>query len=225
MNWKSNKQLWNTFHDPEYVEKAFQRSFDNLNLGYIDLYLIHYPISYRRVIENSRLPPDDVNAFYVFPFEDGSSIRCLTSQILYHVFSATRLFCNYSFYPLFECNSCCIVHYEWGLLKIVGKTARADIDYLDTWRAMEKLVQSGRVRSIGLSNFNSEQTDRVLFFAKIKPVTNQVSMRIIKSNLKSMKLIANSRLNVIPIWINVNWLGIGIILMFNIRSNIYNGFY
>lgn len=49
-----------------------------------------------------------------------------------------------------------------------------DIDYLDTWRAMEKLVESGRVRSIGLSNFNSEQTDRVLSFAKIRPVTNQV---------------------------------------------------
>lgn len=55
-----------------------------------------------------------------------------------------------------------------------GKTAKMDIDYLDTWRAMEKLVESGRVRSIGLSNFNSEQTDRVLSFAKIRPVTNQV---------------------------------------------------
>lgn len=63
----------------------------------------------------------------------------------------------------------------FNMNKIAGKTARADIDYLDTWRAMEKLVKSGRVRSIGLSNFNSEQTDRVLFFAKIKPVTNQVA--------------------------------------------------
>lgn len=76
------------------MEKAFQRSFDNLDLGYIDLYLIHYPIAYQRIVENSRLPADDVNAFYVFPFEDGASLRCLTSQILYHVFSATRLFCN-----------------------------------------------------------------------------------------------------------------------------------
>lgn len=43
-------QLWSTFHEPEQVEKAFQRSFDNLNLGYIDLYLIHYPVAYRRVL-------------------------------------------------------------------------------------------------------------------------------------------------------------------------------
>lgn len=87
-------QLWNTFHDDEYVEKAFQRSFENLDLGYIDLYLLHYPVAYSRVVENSRLPADDVNAFYPFPFENGASIGCVTSQILYHVFSATRLFCK-----------------------------------------------------------------------------------------------------------------------------------
>lgn len=50
----------------------------------------------------------------------------------------------------------------------------ADVDYVDTWKAMEKLVRSGRVRSIGLSNFNSRQTARILSIATIKPVTNQV---------------------------------------------------
>lgn len=49
------------------MEKAFQRSFDNLNLDYIDLYLIHSPVAYRRVLKNIRLPSDDVNAFHLFP--------------------------------------------------------------------------------------------------------------------------------------------------------------
>lgn len=61
-----------------------------------------------------------------------------------------------------------------------------DIDYLDTWRAMENLVYSGRVRSIGISNFNSEQTDRILTIAKIKPVTNQVECH---PNLNQLRLI------------------------------------
>lgn len=39
---------------------------------------------------------------------------------------------------------------------------------------MEKLVDLGLARSIGLSNFNSEQVDRILTMARIKPVTNQV---------------------------------------------------
>lgn len=39
---------------------------------------------------------------------------------------------------------------------------------------MEKLVELGLVKSIGLSNFNSEQVDRVVNESKIKPVSNQV---------------------------------------------------
>jgi len=48
------------------------------------------------------------------------------------------------------------------------------IDPTDTWLAMEKLVGLGLVRSIGLSNFNSQQIEAVLKVASIKPVTNQV---------------------------------------------------
>lgn len=48
------------------------------------------------------------------------------------------------------------------------------IDYLDTWRAMEELLKSDRVRSIGVSNFNSQQVDRILKEGTVKPVTNQV---------------------------------------------------
>lgn len=36
-------------------------------MDYIDLYLIHYPVAYQRVLKNTRLPPDDVNAFHEFP--------------------------------------------------------------------------------------------------------------------------------------------------------------
>lgn len=50
----------------------------------------------------------------------------------------------------------------------------SDADYVDTWPEMEKLVRMGLVRSIGVSNFNSKQIERVLNVAKIKPVMNQV---------------------------------------------------
>lgn len=73
---------------------------------------------------------------------------------------------------------------------ITGKTLTTDVDYLDTWRAMERLVQSGRVRSIGISNFNSEQTDRILSIATIKPVTNQVECH---PNLNQRRLIDFSK--------------------------------
>uniref|UniRef100_T1E2T9 Putative aldo/keto reductase family n=1 Tax=Psorophora albipes TaxID=869069 RepID=T1E2T9_9DIPT len=55
-----------------------------------------------------------------------------------------------------------------------GKTAYSDVDYVDTWKAMEKLVGLGLAKSIGISNCNSKQVERVLEAATIKPVTNQI---------------------------------------------------
>lgn len=52
---------------------------------------------------------------------------------------------------------------------------------------MESLVKSGRVRSIGISNFNSQQIDRVYAAATIKPVTNQIECH---PNLNQRKLMA-----------------------------------
>ncbi|XP_070601101.1 aldo-keto reductase family 1 member A1 [Erythrolamprus reginae] len=54
-------------------------------------------------------------------------------------------------------------------------TMRYDyIDYKDTWKAMEKLVEKGLVKAIGLSNFNSRQIDDVLSIASVKPAVLQV---------------------------------------------------
>lgn len=57
-----------------------------------------------------------------------------------------------------------------------GKVELSDADYIDTWKSMEQLVEMGLVKSIGVSNFNSEQLARLLAVAKIKPVTNQVRL-------------------------------------------------
>ncbi|XP_043289227.1 aldo-keto reductase family 1 member A1-like [Venturia canescens] len=55
-----------------------------------------------------------------------------------------------------------------------GEIETSDIDYVDTWKAMESLVDKGLVKNIGISNFNSKQIDRLLANCRIKPVTNQV---------------------------------------------------
>ena len=47
-------------------------------------------------------------------------------------------------------------------------------DYLGAWRDMEKAVAQGKVRAIGLSNFESERLEEVLAAAKIKPAVLQV---------------------------------------------------
>lgn len=54
----------------------------------------------------------------------------------------------------------------------------SEIDYVDTWKAMEKLMDSGKVKSLGISNFSSKQITRLLENAKVKPVSNQVECSI-----------------------------------------------
>lgn len=108
-------KLWSIHHEPERVEDACRKSLENLGLDYIDLYLMHIPVGYQFLDEQTLLPKDSD-----------------------------------------------------------GKLILNDVDYLDTWKAMEKLVKLGLVRSIGVSNFNSEQIERILQNCEIRPVTNQV---------------------------------------------------
>ncbi|KAM7204976.1 NADP-dependent oxidoreductase domain containing protein [Rhypophila sp. PSN 637] len=48
--------------------------------------------------------------------------------------------------------------------------------YPETWQAMEKLVDSGKARAIGLSSFSILKTKRVLEVASIIPAVNQVEI-------------------------------------------------
>ncbi|MEN1938368.1 aldo/keto reductase [Paenibacillus sp. 102] len=46
--------------------------------------------------------------------------------------------------------------------------------YTETWKALEKLYKDGRVRAIGVSNFQIHHLQDVLEIAEIKPMINQV---------------------------------------------------
>jgi diketogulonate reductase-like aldo/keto reductase len=45
---------------------------------------------------------------------------------------------------------------------------------VEVWKVMEEYVKAGKVRSIGLSNFENEDILNILEHAEIKPVVNQV---------------------------------------------------
>jgi len=46
--------------------------------------------------------------------------------------------------------------------------------YVETYKALEKLYEDGRVKAIGVSNFHIEHIERLLDECDIKPVVNQV---------------------------------------------------
>ncbi|MBU5210326.1 glyoxal reductase [Bacillus obstructivus] len=58
--------------------------------------------------------------------------------------------------------------------------------YVDTYKALEKLYKDGRVKAIGVCNFDIEHLERILNECEIKPVLNQVECHpyLIQSELK-----------------------------------------
>ena len=81
-----------------------------------------------------------------------------------------------------------LVHWPQAFEKVPGRhfafprnednTIRYDTTttHEETWKAMEKLVDIGLVRNIGLSNFNSAQTDALCSTARIHPAVLQVEV-------------------------------------------------
>ena len=49
-------------------------------------------------------------------------------------------------------------------------------DYMGAWKDMEKAVAQGKVRAIGLSNFESDRLEEVIAAAEIKPAVLQVEL-------------------------------------------------
>ncbi|MCM3239954.1 aldo/keto reductase [Heyndrickxia oleronia] len=46
--------------------------------------------------------------------------------------------------------------------------------YIDTWRALETLYKAGKIKAIGVSNFNIHHLESLLKHAEIRPMVNQV---------------------------------------------------
>ncbi|KAL1935642.1 hypothetical protein VTP01DRAFT_4782 [Rhizomucor pusillus] len=119
-------KLWNTHHRPEYIKAGVKASLKALGLEYLDLYLIHWPVSFTPA----------------FKPEDTPTVP--TKEDLF---------------PQKE-----------------GKVAVEEVDLTATWKAMEKLVDEGLVKAIGVSNFNIPKLQHILNNCRIRPAANQVEL-------------------------------------------------
>ncbi|XP_054259563.1 1,5-anhydro-D-fructose reductase-like isoform X2 [Macrosteles quadrilineatus] len=73
-----------------------------------------------------------------------------------------------------------------------GTFVLEETDHKEIWNEMESLVKSGLVRSIGVSNFNSKQLERLLSFAEIQPAVLQVELHVALQQPELQQLCRNS---------------------------------
>ncbi|RDH29327.1 NADP-dependent oxidoreductase domain-containing protein [Aspergillus welwitschiae] len=106
-------KLWNNKHHPDDVAQALQDSLNDLDLDYVDLFLMHWPVAFKRGTEK-------------FPKNES------------------------------------------------GKPAVDDIDYVDTYKAMEKLLSTGKVKAIGVSNFSKAEMEHLLKETSVVPAVHQL---------------------------------------------------
>ena len=80
-------------------------------------------------------------------------------------------------------------HYEGAKAQFERSLNRLQVDYVDlylihqpigdvhgAWRAMEELVDAGKIKSIGVSNFHPDRLADLMAFNKIVPAVNQIEV-------------------------------------------------
>lgn len=59
-------------------------------------------------------------------------------------------------------------------LYLIHSPEPGEQSFVEAWRQMEAAVEAGKIRSIGVSNFDVEHLDGLLKIARIKPAVNQI---------------------------------------------------
>lgn len=62
-------------------------------------------------------------------------------------------------------------------------------DVRGSWKAMEELYKSGKIKAIGLSNFLEYQLVDLLAYAKVKPTVNQIETHVFFQQHKAQKIL------------------------------------
>ncbi|KAL9108855.1 MAG: hypothetical protein Q9227_006386 [Pyrenula ochraceoflavens] len=57
-----------------------------------------------------------------------------------------------------------------------GSVIAGDTDYVDTYKAMEKLVKNGKCKAIGISNFSKAELERLLKETSVVPAAHQIEL-------------------------------------------------
>uniref|UniRef100_A0A8C2RLY1 NADP-dependent oxidoreductase domain-containing protein n=1 Tax=Capra hircus TaxID=9925 RepID=A0A8C2RLY1_CAPHI len=170
-------KVWSTSLRPELVQPALEKSLKDLQLDYVDLYIIHQPVALMPgeailpTDENGKLIFDSVDLCHTWEALEKCKDAGLTKSIGVSNFNHKQLerILNkpgLKYKPVCNQVEC---HPYLNQSKLLGFCKSHDI-------ALEKCKDAGLTKSIGVSNFNHKQLEKILNKPglKYKPVCNQV---------------------------------------------------
>ena len=87
--------------------------------------------------------------------------------------------------------------------------SKLQLDYLDlylihqpygdvhgSWRAMEELYKEGKVRAIGVSNFNPDRVMDIITFNEVVPAVNQIETHPFNQQTETQKFLADNKIQI-----------------------------
>ena len=99
--------------------------------------------------------------------------------------------------------------YESTLKAFERSLKRLQVDYLDLylihqpfgdvygeWRAMEELYGQGKIRAIGVSNFQPDRIMDLMIHNKIKPAVNQIEVNPFQQQIDNQKLLQDNSVEI-----------------------------
>ncbi|MCJ1378826.1 hypothetical protein MMC17_001925 [Xylographa soralifera] len=136
-------KFWPQFGAPENVEKCLNLCLANMGLDYLDLFLAHWPVTFR------------------------AGEKITTAKASEHATTVDRGEAS-------DGNGRIII--DWAHCCESISAAHGEIgSYKSTWRELQRLVGTGKVRAVGVSNFNIEQLQEILTVGGNVPVScNQI---------------------------------------------------
>lgn len=160
--WITSK-LWNTYHKREHVLPACQRTLDDLGLEYVDLYLIHFPISLEFVPFEQRYPPE------WYARRRSAALQqprwCACAPVVTAI-------------PLPPPPPAHRAPGRTDEPNNAGVMQLANVPYRETWEAMEALKEAGKAKAIGVSNLNVQSLIDLLRYCKVRPACNQIENHV-----------------------------------------------